>query len=78
LACDEVTSPQLLHLSLGALLSGVEVRTPFDVVNAQVREAYKAKAFVGSRKTVATLVATARTSADVTTALNQSGLPLRT
>jgi hypothetical protein len=34
LACDEVTSPQLLHLGLGALLSGVEVRRPLDVVNA--------------------------------------------
>jgi hypothetical protein len=66
------------HLGLGALLSGVEVRTPLDVVNARVREAYEAKAFVGSRKTVATLVATARTSAEVTTALNRSGLPLRT
>jgi hypothetical protein len=54
----------LVHLGLGAPLSGVEVRTPLDVVNAQVREAYEAKALVGSRKIVVTLVATARTSAE--------------
>jgi hypothetical protein len=40
-----------------------------------IREVYEAKAMVGSRKIVATLVATARTSAEVTTALNRSGLP---
>jgi hypothetical protein len=37
-----------------------------------IREEYEASALVGSRKTVATLVATARTSAEVTTALNRS------